>query len=62
MVTLNKDKIRKHMGYLKDNPYDDLNQFLECIVHYGATHSENNKFWREVQKGLKLSKKPSFRE
>lgn len=61
MVTLNKDKIKKHMGYLKDNPYDDLNQFLECIIRYGATHSENNNFWREVQKGLKLSKKPSFR-
>ena len=61
MVTLNKDKIKKHMGYLKDNPYNDLNQFLECIVRYGATHTENNNFWREVQKGLKLSKKPSFR-
>lgn len=61
MVTLNKDKIRKHMGYLKDNPYDDLNEFLEGIISYGATHSENNNFWREVQKELKISKKLSFR-
>lgn len=61
MVTLNKDKIIKHMGYLKDNPYNNLSQFLECIVRYGATHTKNNNFWREVLKGLKLSKKPSFR-
>ena len=61
MVTLNKDKIKKHMGYLKDNPYKDLNEFLECIIRYGATHTENQIFWREVQKELQLSKKLSFR-
>lgn len=61
MVKLNEKKIRKNMGYLKNNPYDNLNEFLECIVRYGATHTENSGFWREVQKELKLSKKPSFR-
>ena len=61
MVELNEDKIIKHMEYLKDNPYDDLNEFLECIVRYGATHTENEGFWREVQKELQLSKKPTFR-
>lgn len=60
MVKLNEDKIIKHMEYLKDNPYDDLNEFLECMIRYGATHSENNNFWREVQKELQLSKKLSF--
>lgn len=60
MIELNKKKIRKHMDYLKNNPYDDLNEFLECIVRYGATHTENQGFWREVQKELKLSK-PSLR-
>lgn len=61
MVELNQDKIRKHMDYLKDNPYKDLNEFLECIARYGATHTENQTFWREVQKELQLSKKLSFR-
>ena len=61
MIELNQDKIIKHMGYLKDNPYKDLNEFLECIVRYGATHTENQTFWREVQKELQLSKKLSFR-
>lgn len=61
MIKLNEQKIIRHMNYLKDNPYDNLNEFLECMVRYGATHSENNNFWREVQKELKLSKKPSFR-
>ena len=61
MVTLNKDKIKKHMGYLKDNPYKDLNEFLQCIIRYGATHTENQTFWREVQKELQLAKKLSFR-
>lgn len=60
MIKLNEQKIIKHMNYLKDNPYDDLNEFLECVVRYGATHNENNNFWREVYKELKLSK-PSFR-
>ena len=61
MVELNKEKIRKNMDYLKDNPYKDLNEFLECIIRYGATHTENQTFWREVQKELQLSKKLSFR-
>lgn len=61
MIELNKKKIRKHMDYLKNNPYDDLNDFLECVVRYGSTHSENNNFWREVHKELQLSKKPTFR-
>ena len=61
MIKLNQDKIRKHMDYLKNNPYKDLNEFLECIVRYGATHTENQTFWREVQKELQLSKKLSFR-
>lgn len=61
MVELNEEKIIKHMDYLKDNPYDNLNDFLECIVLYGASHYENQNFWKEVQKELQLSKKPSFR-
>lgn len=61
MVTLNKDKIKKHMGYLKDNPYNNIDEFLKCMVMYGATHTENQSFWKEVQKELQLSKKLSFR-
>lgn len=61
MIRLNEDKIKRHMDYLKDNPYDDLNEFLECMVRYGATHTENQSFWREVQKELQLSKKLTFR-
>ena len=61
MVNLNRDKIIKHMDYLKDNPYNDVNEFLECIVRYGATHTEKQSFWMEVQKELQLSKKLSFR-
>lgn len=61
MIRLHEQKIIRHMNYLKDNPYDDLNEFLECMVRYGATHSENNNFWREVHKELQLSKKPTFR-
>ena len=61
MVKLHKDKIIKHMDYLKDNPYKNVNEFLECMVRYGVTHTENQDFWREVHKELQLSKKPSFR-
>lgn len=61
MIELHEDKIIKYMEYLKDNPYDNLNEFLECMVRYGATHTENNNFWREVQKELQLSKKLSLR-
>lgn len=61
MVTLHKDKIKKHMDYLKDNPYDNLNDFLECMVLYGASHYENQNFWKEVQKELQLSKKLNLR-
>ena len=61
MIELHKGKIIKHMDYLKDNPYNDVNEFLEGIIRYGATHTENQTFWREVQKELQLSKKLSFR-
>lgn len=61
MIRLNEDKIKRHMDYLKDNPYDDLNEFLECMVRYGATHTENQSFWKEVHKALKLSRKLTFR-
>ena len=61
MIELNKEKIRKHMDYLKDNPYKDVNEFLECMVRYGATHTENQSFWKEVQKELQLSKKLTVR-
>lgn len=61
MVDLNKEKIIKHMDYLKNNPYNDVNEFLECIIRYGATHTENQDFWREVHKELQLSKKLTFR-
>lgn len=61
MVTLHKDKIKKHMGYLKNNPYNSLEEFLECIIIYGATHAENTDFWKDVYRKTQSNRKPSFR-
>lgn len=62
MVRLNEDKIKKQMKYLKNNPYDNLSDFLNCLVIYGATHAGNIDFWQDVYKEMKLSKKLTFRE
>lgn len=61
MITLNKDKIIKHMGYLKNNPYNSLEEFLECIIIYGVTHTEKQSFWKDVYRKTKSNRKPSFR-
>ena len=32
--------------------YNNYNEFIKCVVCYGASHPTNNRFWREIKREL----------
>lgn len=49
---VNKLKTYYQVAKKEGATYNNYNEFIKCVVCYGASHLKNNRFWREVKREL----------
>ncbi len=54
MIQKNEKKLKNYYRVAKKEKatYSDLQDFIKSAVFYGASHTPNNRFWREVKREL----------
>lgn len=54
MIEKKEKKLKTYYKVAKKEgaTYNNYNEFIKCVVCYGASHPTNNRFWREIKREL----------
>lgn len=44
-------RLKRHYWRVKDR-YKDYNEFIKCVICYGASHTKNNRYWQIIKREL----------